>query len=145
MSRQTQAWIEAQKPELVEAAERYVQESEIFRPTPREQQRGRKKKDPRVTPSQLQNLLNVALTERSLAVLRNFIRYQVGRHWEDAAAGELLEKLLLDEVAQRSQRDSESLGVKPRELEAALLPLLLGYVIREHTYRCKLEGTRSDG
>lgn len=146
MSPEIQAWIDAQKPQLVEAAERYVERSEIFRPTPRKRQKGgRGKKDPRVSSSQLRNLLNVALTERSLPVLKNFLRYQVGRQWEDPKAGELMEQLLLDEVAKRSRGAGEGHGVEPRELEAALLPLLLGYVIREYTYRCKLEGTRSDG
>lgn len=146
MSPELQAWIEEQKPELVEAAERYVAESEIYLPTPQDQKKGgRRSKDPRVTGSQLRNLLNVALTERSLAVLKNFLRYQVGRQWKDGKAGDLLEQLLLREIANRSQARGKAEGVSPREIEAALLPLLLGYIIREYTYRCKLAGTRSHG
>ncbi len=140
MSPEQQSWIEAQKPELVAAAERYVAESEIYLPMP--QRRDRKA---RVTMSQLRNLLNVALSERSLPVLKNFLRYQIGRQWDDSRAGALLEEYLLREVGERSRAGQEARGGEVRELEAALLPLLLGFVIREYTYHCKLKGTRSDG
>jgi hypothetical protein len=143
MSPEVQAWIEAQKPELVAAAERYVESSQLSLQAP-----NRRDRRARVSMSQLRNLLNIAQTERSLAVFKNFLRYQVGRKsrgWEDQAAGELLEQLLLAEVAARSQGGGEAHGVEPRHLEAALLPLLIGYIIREYTYRCAQHGTSTDG
>jgi hypothetical protein len=146
MSPELQTWIEEQKPELVEAAERYVERSKIFLPPEADPRRGgRPDKNARVSGSQLRNLLNVALTERSLAVLRNFLRYQVGRQWKDGKAGAALEELLAREIAERTASRMDAATGERREVEAALLPLLLGFVIREYTYQCRRHGTRSDG
>lgn len=146
MGPELQAWIEEQKPELVAAAEAYVARSEIHLPMPqRDDHRGRPDKSARVSASQLRNLLNVALTEKSLPVLKNFLRYQVGRQWKDAKAGELLEEVLLREIVERGRKGAETHRGVPRQVEAALLPLLLGFVIREYTYQCKMKGTRTDG
>ena len=73
MSPELQAWIEEQKPDLVEAAKRYVNKSSIcFKQTGQDN-------EPQVSSSQLRNLLNVAQSERSLKVLVNFLRYQISR------------------------------------------------------------------
>ncbi|MFP3939775.1 MAG: hypothetical protein ACOC7L_00650 [Acidobacteriota bacterium] len=154
MTPQLRAWIEAQKPSLVQAAEEYLNEAKIYLPKGGGGKGGKggrgggKRKDPRVSGSQLRNLLNVAQTERSVAVFRNFLRYQVGRGsrgWPDPASGEALESYVDRAIGKRSRSAAGQHGVDARELEAELLPLLLGYVIREFTYRCAQNGTSAHG
>ncbi len=138
MNAETLAWIEGRKPELVHAAEEYVQKNEIFKAAGH----GRKA---RVSASQLRNLLNATQAESSLAVLINFLRYQVGRGrqgWQDTASGLALEALLKEKVGALGEAGEQKLEEADRHaLEARLAALLLGYVIREYTFRCQQEGT----
>jgi hypothetical protein len=158
MNPDIQAWIDEQKPELVKAAEEFVEESKICHPMPPPPSHGKKgasstptgrpgKPKARVSSSQLRNLLSVAQSERSLAVFRNFLRYQVGRKskaWQDSEAGDLLEQTVEREVASRGKPGEEKVGVPAQSLAGELLPLLIGYVIREYTYRCRQLGTSTD-
>ena len=150
MSPEVQAWIEEQKPALVQAAEEYVEKSQIYLPAPPRGKRptGKKAKQARVSSSQLRNLLNIAQTERSLAVFRNFLRYQVGKRssaWRDPVAADLLEQVVDSEISNRAASGVKAPDLTTRELEASLLLLLVGYIIREYTYQCRKHGTSSDG
>lgn len=147
MKPETLGWIEEQEPELVRAAEEYVKELEIHKADPAS--RGPRNR-PRVSGSQLRNLLNAAQGRSSLAVLVNFLRYQIGRGrkgWEDERSGNALVKLLEDEVStrvgKRVEKDSEVAGKDRYRLESRLAALLLGFVLREYTYRCREAGTAS--
>lgn len=143
MKPETLGWIEEQEPELVRAAEKYVAEFDIHKADP--QSRGPRNKA-RVSASQLRNLLNAAQGRSSLAVLVNFLRYQIGRGrqgWEDERSGNALVKLLEDEVGRRVETGSEVGGKDRCRLESRLAALLLGFVIREYTYRCREARTSS--
>ncbi len=134
MGLELQAWIEERKPELVAAAEGYVDQSGIyFKQTGRDG-------EPQVSGSQLRNLLGVVRSERSLKVLVNFLRYQIGRGrrgWEHRESGKHLEEVLTGRIASLcSDQEAARLDTSRRELEAALVSLFLGYVIREYTYVC---------
>jgi hypothetical protein len=125
MSPELQTWIEDQKPELVTAAETYVDQSGIYAKSP-----GRDG-EPQVSGAQLRNLLNVAQGERSLKVLINFLRYQIGRGrrgWEHRRSGEMLEVFLTSRVAALC---SEEVAVR--------------YVIREYRYVCGGREKRGHG
>lgn len=133
------SWIEQQKPDLVAAAEVYLEEHQIYKP-------GKRKDKPRISGSQLRNLLNAAQAESSLAVLINFLRYQVGRGnkgWPDRRSGSALEALLKDKVGGLAGNGAKAHEADRYGLEARLAALLLGYVIREYTFRCRQEGTSS--
>lgn len=133
-------WIEQQKPELVRAAEAYLKQHPIFEP-----EENKKAKDPKVSGSQLRNLLNAAQSGASLPVLKNFLRYQIGRKrqgWADAPSGEALIELLEREV--RTRFDGAQLGdgaAERRAVESQLAALLLGYLVRHFTYLCAKAGT----
>jgi hypothetical protein len=134
MSPEVQAWIEGQKPDLVAAAEEYVDQSGIY------VKKAGSDGEPMVSSAQLRNLLNVAQSERSLKVLVNFLRYQIGRGgrgWKHKSSGQGLETYLTGRVAGLcTDEDADRLHTARRELEALLAALFLGYVIREFTYVC---------
>lgn len=140
MNAETLNWIEEQKPALVLAAREYLKHNQIYQP------RTDKPRDSRVSPTQLRNLLNAALSGSSLVVLTNFLRYQMGRKdggWggRNRVEGENLEKLFEKEVGERArQHDSADPTLRFR-LEAQLAGLFLGFLIHEFTYRCRLAGT----
>jgi len=143
MKPETLGWIEEQEPELVRAAEKYVADFDIHKPDP--ESRGARNKA-RVSASQLRNLLNAAQGRSSLAVLVNFLRYQIGRGrqgWDDERSGKALVKLLEDEVGKRVETGSKVSGKDRYRLESRLAALLLGFVIREYTYRCREARTSS--
>ena len=143
MSPEVQAWIEDRKPELVEAAEEYVARSGIY------QGRQGAEGEPQVSSSQLRNLLNVVQSERSLKVLVNFLRYQIGRGnkgWQHKASGNKLEEFLTGRVAVLcSEECAAELNSSRRELEATLASLFLGYVTREYKYVCGGKEKRGHG
>jgi hypothetical protein len=162
MKAETLSWIEEQEPELVRAAEKFVAEFDIHKPDPesRESRHGRaadgtrdggtraggdERNKPRVSASQLRNLLKAAQGRSSLAVLVNFLRYQIGRKrnaWEDKRSGDALVDLLHSEIGKRV----ESFGCHGRDryhLESRLAGLFLGFVLREYTYRCREARTSS--
>lgn len=158
MNPQTLAWIERQKPQLVGWAEKFVQDTKLYEEKPRKNGHGpaaerdhdgdeeeRKKKHPQVSRSQLRNLLSAAQSGSAIAVLVNFLRYQMGREsrpWKHRESGEGLERLLLDELQGLVDKAIPSRQTEERyELEAHLAAQLLGFIIREYTYRCSLEGT----
>lgn len=140
MNAQARAWVEAQKPELAVAAEGYVRD--YWEPS------GSRGALQRVKPSQLRNLLSAAQAERSLAVLLNFLRYQIGRGnrgWNDSKSGDGLADLLRRQVEERLEKGQAPAGADRYELEGDLSALLLGYVVREHTYRTFLDLERQRG
>lgn len=142
MNADTLAWIEDQKPDLVRSAESYVEEFKIS--DPREGSRGHGFPKALISGSQLRNLLNASQSEGSLAVLVNFLRYQIGRGrqgWEDQRSGRGLETLLHEQVGKRIADAGDKAGNEPHQVESRLASLLLGFVIREYTYRCQLAGT----
>lgn len=127
------AWIEDQKSDLVAAA---------IVNTPSQQ----------VTKSQLQTLLTVAQDE-PIDVLKSHLRYQMGRSqqaWRDWEAGERILTMLEQEVRERCKAAIDS-GVlsKPtardrRALQQRLAALMIGFVIREHTYQQALAAPRGN-
>ncbi len=142
MNAETLTWIEDQKPNLVRSAESYIKEYKISEP--REVSRGRGFPKARVSGSQLRNLLSASQSEGSLAVLVNFLRYQIGRGrqgWDDQDSGRGLESLLHEQIGKRITDAGDKAGSEPHQVESRLASLLLGYVIREYTYRCQLAGT----
>lgn len=161
MNSQTLNWIEHQKAELVEAAEGFVTAAGIADPRPETKDKkpapprpGGKDNKPKakISGSQLRNLLSVAQSERSLAVLLNFLHYQMGRAkgWPDLPSGEALYGLLREAVKKRIDEavEEKAFGADFRRpdrflLESRLSALLLGYIIREYTYQCKIAGTDS--
>ena len=140
MTPRTLAWIEQQKPNLVGWAEEYVNTTKLYEA--RDPNRG---KQAWVSGSQLRNLLNTAQSGSSLAVLINFLRYQIGREkqgWTHRISGEELERLLREDLGKLATEGAEDDEADLHEVEAHLAAQLLGFVIREYTYRCALAGTR---
>lgn len=136
-------WLGRLKPTLVEQAESFVEEKATFEPRPGEEHKKAGAKKPNVTNSQLRNLLNVIETEGSVKVLRNFLRYQIGREkrgWPHADSAQRLIEILDSGWTD----DALPEGADRRALEAEAAALFLGYVIREHTYRCRCEGTSTN-
>lgn len=137
------SWIEKQKPELVGWAEKYVQGTKLFEP------KGGRGKQPKVSGSQLRNLLNAAQGGSPLAVIINLLRYQIGRGgrgWPEKPSGQTLESLFTGKLRPLIKSGVESLETPDREaalyeLESQVTAQLLGFIIREYTYRCALEGT----
>jgi hypothetical protein len=150
MTREVLGWIERKKPTLVGWAEAYLDKNQIYKPKP-SRERGNhgepaKQSTPVVSGSQLRNLLSAAQAGSSLAVLVNFLRYQIGRKdkgWPDRGSGEALEKLLREDLkglaaqAEKVRADDDHFEVEPH-----LAAQLLGFIIREYTYRCAVAGTR---
>jgi len=126
MNPQALAWIEDQKSNLVAAA--------IDNTPPG-----------KVTKSQLQTLLSVAHDE-PLDVLRSHLRYQMGRKnaWKDWDAGVKILAMLDREVTKRyksaiAAKHLDTVDARDqRAIQRRLAALLIGYVIREHTYRSAL-------
>ena len=148
MNSRTLTWIEEQKPDLVEWAESYVDQSRLFAATDRTERRPHGRKDPHVKTSQLRNLLNAAQAGSPLAVLLNFLRYQIGRGrqgWAHQPSGKQLETLLRDQLGPRCRDHADTLDAPGdrHELESRMAAQLLGFIVREYTYRCAVEGTRS--
>jgi hypothetical protein len=156
MNPKTLTWIEKQKPMLVGWAETYVEDSELYFPknsgsanspknsgspsSPKKSGKGMA----RVSGSQLRNLLSAAQSGSPLAVLLNFLRYQMGRRqgWAHTPSGQELETLLKEKLSPLCEEFPETHEADPYELQSHLAAQLLGFIIREYTYRCKLEGTR---
>ncbi len=91
------------------------------------------------------SLLSAAQARNSLAVLVNFLRYQIGRGrqgWADKKSGLGLGELLEKEVGERVA-GTEASGKERYRLEARVAALLFGYLIREYTFRCHQAGTSS--
>lgn len=147
MTPENLSWVEARQPQLVRWAEDYVQTTKLY------ERHNPKKRNPRVSGSQLRNLLNAATQGSSLAVLVNFLRYQIGRDkrgWPHEESGTALADLLGERLkslcAERmGGSHATPAGADPAEVqiefEAQMAARLLGYVIREYTYRCKLANT----
>lgn len=157
MTPDAMAWIDDQRSDLVAAAERFVLSSDIALPPKENDSRshqarhrssphhGTRRPKARVSRSQLRNLLNVSISERSLPVLKNFLRYQIGRQsWKDQPSGDALLMLLDKEVAERATKGADGSDVSARVLQDHLAPLLIGYIVREYTYQCKEHGTSTD-
>jgi hypothetical protein len=139
MNPETLKWIEERKPDLVKAAESYLDspDGRIYLPQEREPKR------PRVAGSQLRNLLSAAQSGSSLSVLINLLRYQIGRDSRGWGRGEQISGDALIQVLSRevSGRSGEVDAAERHAVESRLAALLLGYLIREFTYRCKINGT----
>jgi hypothetical protein len=151
MNPESLAWIEKQKPQLVGWAEDFVAETRLYEPTPRTAKNEPGKRTPLVRTNQLRNLLNAAQSGSPLAVLINFLRYQIGREkegWKHRESGEALLTLLetkLREMSRGCTADRLPKGARlpdPYEMEAHLAAQLLGFIIRDYTYRCCLKGTK---
>jgi len=147
MNPKTLTWIEKQKPMLVGWAETYVEDSALYFPkksgspsSPKNSGKGMAL----VSGSQLRNLLSAAQSGSPLAVLLNFLRYQMGRRqgWAHTSSGQKLETLLKKKLSPLCEEFPEKHEADPYELQSHLAAQLLGFIIREYTYRCKLEGTR---
>ena len=127
MNPQALAWIEDQKSDLVAAAVQNTPSQDVSK-------------------SQLQTLLTVA-SDEPVEVLRSHLRYQMGRGdkaWKDWKAGQNVLDLLSNEVVERCSQaaSSGSLGaIDPSAQDAIqrrVAALLIGYIIREHTYQSAL-------
>lgn len=129
MTPETMTWLEHQKPGLVKLAEDFVQETKLEVQS--------------VSPSQLRNLLSAAQSGSSLALLVNFLRYQIGRGsrgWKHQPSGLKLEKLLGGKLLKLSEQGSKACGhtekdVATYELQALLAAQFFGFLIRDFTYR----------
>jgi hypothetical protein len=148
MTPETIAWIEQQKPQLVDWAENYVKESELFKlqnlSKKTLEELGKNPQEevsvppPKVSPSQLRNLLGAAQAGHSIAILINFLRYQMGREgWKDEKSGKMLEKYLTKELKETLLKDSRE-NQDAHAIEAHIAAQFLGFIIREYTYRHKL-------
>jgi hypothetical protein len=145
MTPEVLSWIDEQKPALVGAAERYIQDNPIYAPDPG--RREARRPPARVSGSQLRNLVNAAQTGSPLAVMVNLLRYQIGRGgrgWKDKDSGQALERVLVSEVKTRAESAPGSDEGVRYAVESRLAALLLGYIVREFTYRCELAGTSHD-
>jgi len=97
--------------------------------------------------SQFRNLLNVATSTKSTEVVKNFLRYQVGRDekWgrgKDSLAEAIIEDIqkLLKENAITIAQDAgitENLPSKTNEIHMELIRLYLGYGSRHLVYKRK--------
>jgi len=78
-------------------------------------------------PTQLQNLLRLALATSSIQEILLFIRYQEGRHgeWRDRGFGQTLREKIR-EVEEEASSD---------EVKIALVRLFIGYLVREARFR----------
>jgi len=88
--------------------------------------------------SQLRNVINVASSSRSVQVVLNFIKYQIGRRkeWQHANFGEcLLDRLI--RLSSIAQQIASRLGVKgsEEEIHLRLVELYLGYMNRYFKYK----------
>lgn len=162
MRPETLTWLEKQKPRLVARAERFVLDTKLFEANAKTADRPKGERDPHVKTSQIRNLLGAAQAGEPLAVLVNFLRYQLGRRkgWPHEDSGQALEALFTGDLralveewraadaaaaaeAQReSKADPESEADDRYEVESYLAAQLLGFIVREYTYRCALAGTR---
>lgn len=133
MSLSLRAFIEKRSPHLVQVAEEFLQQHKIYLPAGK----------PVVSGTQLRNLLAAAQSGSPVAVLRNFLHYQMGRDqrsraWADSASGHALIGLLEKEVAKPV---ADQVGAATTEdearfrLEAELASQLLGFLHREYTYQ----------
>jgi hypothetical protein len=138
MKAETLRWIEEQKPALVASAEQFLDRCPIH------ESKKPGGKDPKIAGSQLRNLLNAAKSGESLVVIRNFLRYQIGRGsrgWGDTKSGEALVTLLDSDVGARVNGYAEIDASERHAVEARLTALFFGYLIRHFTYKCRLVGT----
>lgn len=140
------AWLERIKPELVSRAENFLETHRIFR------KHEKNRNNPVVSGSQLRNLLAAAQSGSPFAILVNFLRYQIGRGgrgWDDTSSGRALVEYLSPQVPEGNKSlailcNEKTRGYEPAHrylLEAQVAAHFFGFLIREYTYRCKLEGT----
>lgn len=100
--------------------------------------------------AQFRNLLNVATSTDSAEVIKNFLRYQVGREekW-GRGEGSLAEAIVIDIdkllqnkagiIAQNAKVENEDLAAKAKEIHIDLIRRYLGYGSRYLVYRKKRE------
>ena len=160
MTPETMAWIEQQKPTLVVWAEDFVRSSKLYLnresdPEPDSSvlddpnRNKRHRQSALVSSSQLRNLLNAAQQGTALRALVNFLRYQVGRGssgWRHGSSAKKLEEMLLGKLKDLCAKGATDRATEDAEtyaLEAQMSAQLLGFIIREYTYRCELAGTKS--
>ncbi len=98
--------------------------------------------------SQFRNLLNVATSTDSAEVVKNFLRYQVGRDekW-GRGEGSLAEAIVTDiqqllkikaeVIAKNAQVTNEDLAAKTKEIHMDLIRRYLGYGSRHLVYKKK--------
>lgn len=130
------AFIEKKLPHFVSEAEGFLERFPIYSP-------GHK---PRVSTSQLKNLLAAAQGGSPVAILRNFLHYQMGRDkkslaWNDHDSAHGLIALLEREV----EKPVKDLGLGEDEryrLEAELAAQLIGFLSREYTYRVAVDADK---
>lgn len=134
------AWLEVQKCELVELAEKLVRETRIAAPI--DEEPGARDPPPAaVTPSQIRNFLAAAQNGNPLAVLTNFLRYQRGRGrglaaWRHEASFRQLENLFTADFPERCRKISGPLTTEQKlDAEARLAAQFLGFLLRDYTYR----------
>jgi len=143
MTPETFDWIEQQKPRLVRWAEDFVDTTKLYRATRKTASKDPGWRTPEVRANQLRNLLSAAQSGSPLAVLVNFLRYQIGRQnqgWAHRESGKELDALLTEKLGKLIP---ERLAEHRYQLEAHLAAQLLGFIIRHYTYQCSLAGTRS--
>lgn len=142
MNAETLNWIEEQKPALVLAAREYLNHNRIYQDIGGQPHNY----NPHVSTAQLRNLWNAAHSGSSLAVLTNFLRYQIGRGnrgWGDPRSGEALEEVLEQHVGKRCAAHLGSDSAEHYGLEAQIAALLFGFLIHEYTFqRAKVEAGR---
>jgi hypothetical protein len=91
-------------------------------------------------PSQYQNLLQVALSTESAEVIKNFLRYQVGRDTKwgrgEKSLAEAIVRDIQGDLATQSQAIAEAAGDSSRKkaVHLELIRLYLGYGKRHLTY-----------
>lgn len=133
----TRAFVEQRQPRFVAQAEAFLDQHPIHTGDG-----GR----PRVSGTQLRNLLAAAQSGSPVAILRNFLHYQMGREkksqaWNDSPSGHALIALLEREVEKPVAE--LALGEALRfALEAELAAQLLGFLSREYTYRAAIAAGR---
>lgn len=146
MNPETLAWIEKQKSDLVGWAEKFVEDTQLFKATDKTASKPLGERTPQVRTNQLRNMLNAAQSGSPLAVLINFLRYQIGREkrgWKHRPSGNKLLDLLTKDLKDLCDKGCETDdSIDHHELEAHLAAQLLGFIIREYTYQCRLAGTK---
>ena len=154
MRPETLTWLEKQKPRLVRWAEGFVSDSKLYEANAKTVNNPRGQREPHVKTNQIRNLLGAAQAGEPLAVLVNFLRYQRGRRkgWPHEPSGQALEELFNKELSslidkrlgnlETSEAQAGASTDERYEVESYLAAQLLGFIVREYTYRCACVGTR---
>lgn len=135
------AKIDEIEDELVKRAEQVV---ERFRPDITE----------KLEVKQLRNVEAVAAETESLAVVDNFIKYQIGRadkpdkgwRWGEQQ-GKGFGEAVRDDLKELKKRAESNAGdkVSPKDLEIRLVRLYLGYLTRHFTYAETMDKAKKKG